>query len=1215
MAESELPPLDAVQELEAAARQIIDRAVKELNTARLSKPTRLLAQAALTTLKRQRDYNDVITDVGRLTDEISKVSAVLEECAAALVKEEEETARRNPGSGIWWNTRSRAVRRALSAGQQDAALRRLTAAWVDGLASQDWQGCRSILTQPDFPKQLGSALDQMVAVTDALQEEMYARALDPLDGLLDPHGPSACGIDPEAAVRLGVLRLRILIREYSDGTLMRQSAEQTLDRAGTGDRRSLALTGLAEAQLATGEVDAARTTLAEATAVQPPATDALVAAGLLSERDGYSTTADEYYDRAVQADPAACTPALLRQVPPRLLLRAAKSAAASIEESLRLLDRIPVEEILGETDLERDVHLFRAEQLTKLAAEDEVRGQPAEAQRHRAEAAGSWVSAANRYLWSGLIPQALELFRRSCDLAPELAESHWAYAEGLRLDAFRADGTVDISTLWRANEEIRRGLNLRTPGSTEGPVLVTQALILEGLSDRRPDPALLVERALLKDSTYEVGYGFLTGILRRQGFPQEAFEASSDGRRTAGTSEPLLFEAHLDVLLDLDQYDKALKLIDHQAVRHPDEPELNCRRADVLLRKGSPDDALATLADQEPTYWMRMLRGYCQFAMGDAEACRQEFLALWNDTRDQPGGQWAGWAAFRAGLLEDAIAIYRDLHTRAPADAVITHDLGQMLLVRGDLAEGVALLEEGIDVSPLVSDLRQLHTTDFGYVRHATAGAAHAAEVADALALLSQRIEKRCTTLLGARRPADCVAAMLATARVAAHDNRPLEALAIYHGLTGNSEVPEAEQATIAAAEQVCATGDERFAEHQHDQALAHWSAATSALAPISPARTEQLRSLTCRRMLANLIDGTHEEVAAWLSEVTDDAGYRRTLLTAAGTLASDVSHLWALHDGLRAVADRAGTAAQQLAIEVADQLPFNQVYHLDAAEAVDYMFSFNNALELRFGSGTEQLRDSSELMDASSDLLLRIEDEFGVRIPWPYAVPGPRLAEHEVEVRVYVGWVGKTLLTGPAETWLSQVMTLLEDRVRNYLFRLISVDDVPLWLEGWDAKDGDALRWEPADPRADRLRLARVLRMLLRERVSVKDRRTIVEVVHSPTAAGKQYDSATLKTLRAVRRRLGAAALGVGPDTVVVPLPLELADRVGKGLAADRPVWELPRQQACQLVADLRSWLHELPATPAAISVADGRLRPFVWRLLAAEPSVVRVLAEEELS
>jgi flagellar biosynthesis component FlhA len=189
-----------------------------------------------------------------------------------------------------------------------------------------------------------------------------------------------------------------------------------------------------------------------------------------------------------------------------------------------------------------------------------------------------------------------------------------------------------------------------------------------------------------------------------------------------------------------------------------------------------------------------------------------------------------------------------------------------------------------------------------------------------------------------------------------------------------------------------------------------------------------------------------------------------------------------------------------------------------------------------------------------------------------------------------------------------------LEDRVRAYLFRLVGVDDVPLWLEGWDVGSGDAPAWEPTDPRADRLRLARVLRMLLREHVSVGDRKTIVEAVRSRVDVDKRYESATLDTLLDVRMRM-KAALGVGADTVVVPLPSELEKRVAAGLPPDKPVWELPRQQAHQLVADLRGWLRAQPVPPGAISVADDRVRPFVWRLLAAERPAVRVLSQEELS
>ena len=263
-------------------------------------------------------------------------------------------------------------------------------------------------------------------------------------------------------------------------------------------------------------------------------------------------------------------------------------------------------------------------------------------------------------------------------------------------------------------------------------------------------------------------------------------------------------------------------------------------------------------------------------------------------------------------------------------------------------------------------------------------------------------------------------------------------------------------------------------------------------------------------------------------------------------------------------------------------------------------------------GSGrlVQELCDSAELEEAISKLRERIEAEMGVRVPWVYAVAARRLPDRQVDVRLYARRIGSTVLSGAPESWVPRVMEELEDRVRGALFRLVSVDDVALWLEGWDVSNRDAPTWEPADPRADRLRLARVLRMLLREGVSVSNREVIAGVVRSRVDVDKRDESVTLNTLRQVRNKLGRAALGVGADTVVIPLPAELEERVAAGLPTERPVWELPRQRAHQLVAELRAWLRAQPVSPGAVSVADGRVRPFVWRLLAAERPAVRVVS-----
>jgi flagellar biosynthesis component FlhA len=298
--------------------------------------------------------------------------------------------------------------------------------------------------------------------------------------------------------------------------------------------------------------------------------------------------------------------------------------------------------------------------------------------------------------------------------------------------------------------------------------------------------------------------------------------------------------------------------------------------------------------------------------------------------------------------------------------------------------------------------------------------------------------------------------------------------------------------------------------------------------------------------------------------------------------------------------------------------LPLDDVYGLGraVADASRPKFLSDSQLELQFGPVADELCDSADLIAATADLRRRIEEDTGVLLPWVYAVPAAELAERQVKVRIYFRGVGGMVLPDDDRAaWVPAVVAELETRLRDYLYRLVGVDDVALWLKGWEPESGDGPAWDPPDPRADRLRLARVLRMLLREGVSVGDRGVIVPAVRDPGGVDTRSESATLATLRRVRESLGPAGLRVEPGTVVVPLPAVLQSRAAAGLLDGGPVWELPRAVACRLVADLRAWLADQPERPAAVTVADALVRPFVWRLLASERPAVRVLSESELS
>jgi tetratricopeptide (TPR) repeat protein len=1208
-------------DLDVRSRSIVDLAVEDLKDARLSKPTRILAQTVLWGLRRRREYDGVITDVERLTNEIGQISKVLERCAAALREEEAREAERQPGTDVWWHSRTRAVVRALNQDRRYEGQLRWTTLWVDGLGLEQWDRCRSLLDVEGLPPE-PDVLGRMRAITQALADERYAAALDDLDHLVEPASPASRSFDRGAVVRLCVLRTRILLREFSDRDVIREAAELALACAGDGPWASLALAARAETQLAANDVEGARRTLKRATRADDPPTDTVIVSGMLLERDGMWAMADEYYDAAVQADPDATRAVLLRPVPARLLVRAAVSAGVPTAQAVALLDRALAIGVTGDEDYpEKHVHLARAAKLTDVADEQEASGAFSEARHSRFQAATSLVEAGQRYSWSDSTARAVELFGQACALAPEVPQFRWTYAEGLRLDANRPDGTTDVQQMEAAREQVEHGLALRQPEDSEAWVLVTQAMIEDGLPDPRHDPAVLVERALLKDPWYALAYGFLTAVLRRQGYLQEALEASEEARQTAQASDPFVFETHLSLLLDRGDHDEALRLLDRQSLRRPDDEDLPVLRAGVLLRLGHAEAAVSELADRRPSDSLRITLGHCLFAAGEAAAARDEFWSLWIDTRSSPAAGVAGWAAYRAGLLDQGIELYRDLHRRAPATMPYTRDLGQMLLVRGQVEEGTALLRDGIATCPYAEELTHLSLIEFDYVRTSTADRPHGAEVASALDQLDRLIERRREVLLTKRRPPDALPALLGGARRALHDDRPLEALHTYVSLAGSAAVPEAVMGAVRAGDAARLAADRCFVDDDdHDGARSQWLTVERALLEIHPDPDPGLRlSLVCRRMLVDLVDGAQEEVTAWLAGATVDADLELALTTAARTLAHDPPLLWALNDGLRTIAGRAdiGEDVRRLAQSVVEQLPLAQAYHLEAAQADTQgsTFLFVNPLEVRLGPGLADLLDSDELLTSISGLQSRIEADMGVQIPWVYPVLAPSLDDRRADVRVYGRWVGGIVLPEDRDTWVPELMGKLDSVVRGHLFRLVGVDDVALWLEGWDLSEGDAPAWDQPDPQADRLRLARVLRMLLREGVSVRDREAIVGVLRAPDGVDRRRDSATLDTLREVRRRLGPAALGLGPDAHVVPLPAELEEQARSGLTDDRPVWELPRDRSYSLVRELRRWLARQTTMPDAVSVDDGRVRPFVWRLMAAETPSVRILAAEELS
>jgi type III secretory pathway component EscV len=135
---------------------------------------------------------------------------------------------------------------------------------------------------------------------------------------------------------------------------------------------------------------------------------------------------------------------------------------------------------------------------------------------------------------------------------------------------------------------------------------------------------------------------------------------------------------------------------------------------------------------------------------------------------------------------------------------------------------------------------------------------------------------------------------------------------------------------------------------------------------------------------------------------------------------------------------------------------------------------------------------------------------------------------------------------------------------------------------------------------------------MLLREGVPVTDRDRIVSSFVLGEARG-QF-AGPLAALRRIRSDLGAELLGAGPSRPQL-LPPDLEDRIRAGFrTSDGERWEVSRPEAARLVSDLRHWIHGSDPSREVVVVADPLVRPFVWRLLAADRPAVRVLSAEEI-
>ncbi|SFN88309.1 hypothetical protein SAMN05660359_00416 [Geodermatophilus obscurus] len=1162
----------------------LDDGIRRLQDARLGLPARVITPVLLRALK-ERDREKALTAVENLRRDLASVDAVLADVLERGLREQREQARARPFGPAWMSQLRRAVR-------QDASPQaRLLEAWTDALTASAWDTCEAIARLVRDRADDGPA-DQLDWVAGCLRDDVPVAALPVLRTLL-----TRGDLPLRTEITLLVLGSRTARRFAHRLEEAARLAERAVERSAEGiwPMRSLALAALAEVRMDAGLRREAHELLERALEAEEAHPDLIVAAGRLAALAGEYGHANDYYDVAVHRfgrDVLAAP--LLRELPGNLLWQAARRVRLTDPAAaLDLLDRALQAGIVGgSAHPEGRVLLERAEVLEELD--------------RAADAAGCYHDAADRYSWAES-RKAVRLYDRARQLAPDVAVHHWAYGEALRASVNARHPQPSEELLRSARAALDTGFALGSPDPDTSWALVSSAVVSSQLDDGA-DPFLLVERALLLDPHSVRAEAFLVKLLRDRGHPLEAVEAvEAVGRAAlAEVDDDLLPTQVVLALMDLGRYDEAAGIVEDRLGSRPGTAELLLLRAVLRLRQGDPRGALEALGEPSgDDVATALLRGTCHGVLGERDAERRCFQAVLDG---RPDAIAEAWADYRLGHLDRAVELFGVLVAETPEVARLAEielDLGLVLLVRGDaryddLAVGRARLSGAVTRANHVDDLVHLLTCDVPLVREGCRTRADGPAVAEALTDFDRRARQRIAELRRQRRPASDTAVRLAAARRAATAGRHTEALDRYAAVLADGGPEETVRALLAAAEAVVRDGDRRWEAGEAGPAVHLWSRAAAGTGALPEADDLRSRARARSALAALRPDAAPADVARVLAGTDTDA-----LDEALAVFARDLADAWGTLDLLRRALPADDRSAPVPALHLA---PLYRTRRADAFDVTRQAFA--GAVSLSLGALRTAL-DPAGFQAGIAALRDALAADLGVRLPGVRVVTDPEAAAGTARFLVYDQCVGETTVPQDAADPVAVVLEGFEAFLRENMFRWVTADDVDLWAEGWDVTptDGAEEPWLPTEPLA-RYRLARVLRMLLREGVPVRDRAAILTGFRE---AEERDRTTPVDALGCVRPLLHPTTRG---PTAGAPsdVPGSLQDRVAEGLVTGHgAAWQLPRTRAGRLVRDLRDWRATLPPGPVAVRVRDERVRLVLWRLLAADRPRVYVLAESE--
>jgi tetratricopeptide (TPR) repeat protein len=187
-----------------------------------------------------------------------------------------------------------------------------------------------------------------------------------------------------------------------------------------------------------------------------------------------------------------------------------------------------------------------------------------------------------------------------------------------------------------------------------------------------------------------------------------------------------------------------------------------------------------------------------------------------------------------------------------------------------------------------------------------------------------------------------------------------------------------------------------------------------------------------------------------------------------------------------------------------------------------------------------------------------------------------------------------------------------LENVLRRNLAGFLGVEEMESLLKEWGKDEGcAALMKEALHDHDARLRFARMLRQLVKERVPITNAKEILQAVQDADLTQEHVNDA----VRAARLRLKSQLPGNQLQSKRIELPVDLEERIAGSMKHElgKSFLAISLEEALEMQTEIRE-LVEVRDRHSVLVAQDARIRPFVRRLVELQFPDVMVIARQEL-